>query len=593
MNRIHYRRLLLDYFNDDDLRNLCFELNIDYDVLPGDGKDAKVRELVQYCERHQRMAELREAGRRARPQLDWGTSLPTQTETGWAATAKQEQLFVSEDAIDLSTHIVATYRLRLAEGEGALALHHAFTLLAFDPTIGTWTDTARLDPDLLEEFSGKVLYPLPNDADPNPHVRIAIPVSNIDPIDGGVAQLLAILGVPFTLKAIPHLRLIDLALPSSFTQTLPGPRYGVPGLYERLQASRHRPLLATMLKPRVGLTTEQYAADAKEALLGGVDIILDDEVMGSSSRSSVRSRVRALRQVIAEVEDATGEPKAYAVNATTSAARIEQLALELQDLGADALYVNPVTMGFTILELLRATPGLALPLLCCRAMHGVLTRNRDHGIAMSVLLKLARLCGADAMHVGSVRGKLPHTIVGDTKQVMANVRALRGRLRQVEAALPIVSGGLHPGNLAWTVESLGRELIIQAGSGVLAHPLGPRAGARAMRLVANAVCAGTPWVDLARSHEEVQAAFRAWGYVVSDQVLSYEARPPTQQEAERRTQLLITVASLQGQLQQLERSIEASGGLAQAPLDIWNEVEAVRRSLTLAQTDLERLGGHE
>jgi len=59
------RRLLDESFNETELRNLCFDLGIDYESLPGDGKSAKARELVMYCERHKRLAELQKAIRQA------------------------------------------------------------------------------------------------------------------------------------------------------------------------------------------------------------------------------------------------------------------------------------------------------------------------------------------------------------------------------------------------------------------------------------------------------------------------------------------------------------------------------------------------
>lgn len=500
-----------------------------------------------------------------------------------------DRLFIAEDEIDLADHIIATYRLQVKDNDQGLKLHDALSLLAFDPTIGTWTDSVRTTPGLIDQFAGKVLHPFPREEDHAPLVRIAIPMENLDPQDGGIPQLLGILGVPFTLKAIYQLRLVDLSLPASFIKALPHPRHGVAGVYGRWGLLQQRPILATMLKPRVGLSTEQYVADVREALLGGIDIIFDDEVMGSSSISTVRDRVTAMRQVIAEVQEITGMRKGYAANATTSVARLATFAQELQELGADALYVNPITTGFSALELLRSHPGLELPLLCCRALHGVFTRNRDHGISMYVLLKLARLCGADAMHVGSMKGKRPHAIVGDSSQVKNNVKALQRGLKGTAPALPIVSGGLHPGNLAWTVQELGTDIIIQAGSGVLGHPQGPQAGARALRTVADGICAGRSLLDLAGEHEEVSTAFQAWGYVFNDTVLEYEQESSTEQKEQRRRHLSAQIVRHQANLSKLEQQIAHHGGLMNTPLAIWNDLEDTKRALDEAQTELNHL----
>ena len=47
------RRLLVDYFDYEELRTLCFDLDLDYEFLPGEGKGAKVRELVAYMQRRE------------------------------------------------------------------------------------------------------------------------------------------------------------------------------------------------------------------------------------------------------------------------------------------------------------------------------------------------------------------------------------------------------------------------------------------------------------------------------------------------------------------------------------------------------------
>jgi tetratricopeptide (TPR) repeat protein len=61
------RDILSTYFNVDELRNLCFDLNILYEDLGGEGKSGKARELVAYCQRRDRLAELEAACRRLRP----------------------------------------------------------------------------------------------------------------------------------------------------------------------------------------------------------------------------------------------------------------------------------------------------------------------------------------------------------------------------------------------------------------------------------------------------------------------------------------------------------------------------------------------
>ncbi len=52
-----------------ELQDLCFELEIDYEDLPGEGQSAKARELVTYCKRRGLLAALVERVIRDRPHL--------------------------------------------------------------------------------------------------------------------------------------------------------------------------------------------------------------------------------------------------------------------------------------------------------------------------------------------------------------------------------------------------------------------------------------------------------------------------------------------------------------------------------------------
>jgi len=61
------RRALADLFDMEELRTLCYDLGVDYDNLPGEGKPAKARELVKLVERGGHLAELVDAIYHERP----------------------------------------------------------------------------------------------------------------------------------------------------------------------------------------------------------------------------------------------------------------------------------------------------------------------------------------------------------------------------------------------------------------------------------------------------------------------------------------------------------------------------------------------
>ena len=76
INQTELRKILIDHFNDDELRDLCFDLDrscigIDYDDLPGEGRRGKVRELIKYAKRHNCITELVKMCRDLRSYASW------------------------------------------------------------------------------------------------------------------------------------------------------------------------------------------------------------------------------------------------------------------------------------------------------------------------------------------------------------------------------------------------------------------------------------------------------------------------------------------------------------------------------------------
>ena len=63
-------RAIDDSFSEDDLRDLCFELQLDFENLPGTIKKAKARELVIHFDRRKRINVLVAAFRELRPNVD-------------------------------------------------------------------------------------------------------------------------------------------------------------------------------------------------------------------------------------------------------------------------------------------------------------------------------------------------------------------------------------------------------------------------------------------------------------------------------------------------------------------------------------------
>lgn len=80
------RRNLETYFSLEELKTLCFDLNITYDNLPGDTLTAKSRELINYSQRNGRISALITLCAEQRTQVDWWLGLEVYRETAVSVT---------------------------------------------------------------------------------------------------------------------------------------------------------------------------------------------------------------------------------------------------------------------------------------------------------------------------------------------------------------------------------------------------------------------------------------------------------------------------------------------------------------------------
>lgn len=88
------REILSSRFSEDELRTLCFDLGIDYDDLPDQGKVNKARELISYHQRRNQLHRLIETGRATRTDIVW----PDLAESPkHSSSATQPQCFATQD----------------------------------------------------------------------------------------------------------------------------------------------------------------------------------------------------------------------------------------------------------------------------------------------------------------------------------------------------------------------------------------------------------------------------------------------------------------------------------------------------------------
>ena len=399
--------------------------------------------------------------------------------------------------------LLATYYFRPKEGVDAA---YAANAIREEQTTGTWTDLSTVNEETayVHALDGSVedLVELP---DGGYLTKICFPHEIFE--KGNIPQYLSVLaGNLFGLGKLEAVRLLDIDLPENLAGC--GPKFGIDGIRKIVGTEVScRPHIGTIIKPKVGLNPKDTARVAYEAALGGLDLIKDDETLTNQTFCPLFDRLEAVMDALDRAKDETGKQVLYAVNVTTGGDRIVELAHKAVSAGANMLMVDVLTAGFSAIQALAEAPGINVPIHVHRTMHGALTRNPHHGIAMRPIAKLVRSAGGDQLHTGSVSGKMG----SKAGEVIADNREITKPLSYLKPVFPVSSGGLHPGKVAAEIAKLGTDIVLQAGGGIHGHPEGTTAGTRAMLQAAEAAILGIPAREYAASHPELAAALAKWG----------------------------------------------------------------------------------
>jgi ribulose-bisphosphate carboxylase large chain len=377
-----------------------------------------------------------------------------------------------------------------------IPLDEAMGGVAAESSIGTWTELTTVKP-YVNELQARVYEIAGNEC------RIAYPIELFEP--GNMANILSsVAGNVFGLEALGSLRLNDIRFPEKIVKGFEGPRYGIDGI-RKLLGVEGRPLVGTIIKPKLGLRTDDHAKVAYDAWSGGCDIIKDDENLSSQAFNPFEERLVSTLEMRDRVEEETGERKVYMVNVTAETEEMLRRAEMVQDQDGRYAMVDILTVGWAALQTLRER-GLELVLHAHRAGHAAFTRSAVHGINMRVIAKVARVLGVDQLHVGTAVGKMAET----REEVHENIKALKEPMYGLKRVLPVASGGLHPGHVPDLIEIFGTDFVIQAGGGIHGHPDGSMAGAMAVRQAVDARLGGYSLKEYAKDHKELARALETW-----------------------------------------------------------------------------------
>jgi len=378
-----------------------------------------------------------------------------------------------------------------------VSLKKAAGAVAAESSIGTWTELTTVKP-YVKKLAANVFSIEGN------IVKIAYPIELFE--FGNVPNILSsVAGNVFGLRALKNLRLNDIDFPKELIRSFKGPKYGIEGIRNLLKFY-DRPLVGTIIKPKLGLKTSDHAKVAYKAWIGGCDIVKDDENLSSQRFNSFEDRVVKTLEIRDKAKEETGERKVYMVNITAETKEMLKRAEFVLKHGGEYVMVDILTCGFAALQTLREH-DFNLVIHAHRAGHAAFTKNSKHGISMRVVAKTARMIGVDQLHVGTVVGKMFEM----REEVVENCEALKMEMAGLKQVLPVASGGLHPGLVPSLIGFFGKDFVIQAGGGIHGHKDGTIAGARAMQQAVDASLKGIPLSEYAKTHRELGVALQIWG----------------------------------------------------------------------------------
>ena len=335
-------------------------------------------------------------------------------------------------------------------------------------------------------------------------VTIEFPFDNIGP---NLPTLLAtVCGNLYELAELSGIKLLDLELPAAFAERYPGPQFGIVGT-RKLAGVQGRPIMGTIVKPSVGLTPAQTAELVRTLGEAGIDFIKDDELQADSPHSPLNERVAAVMPVINELADRSGKKVMYAFNVTDDLEAMRRHHDTVVAAGGTCVMVSIHSVGLGSLAEFRRHSQL--PIHGHRNGWGLYTRHPLLGVEYPAWQKLWRLAGADQLHVNGLQNKFWEP---DDSVVRSIKACLTPMFCPDDTAMPVVSSGQWGGQAPETYRQTGTlDVMYLAGGGILAHPMGPAAGLRALQQAWDAAVNGIELNEHAKTHPELRATITKFG----------------------------------------------------------------------------------
>ncbi|OGP07550.1 MAG: hypothetical protein A2048_08370 [Deltaproteobacteria bacterium GWA2_45_12] len=334
--------------------------------------------------------------------------------------------------------------------------------------------------------------------------RIAHPLINFGPHIPNLLSAVAGEGA-FYCPGVTCLRITNLHFPSSFLKLFEGPQFGLSGIREKLKVF-DRPIFVGVVKPNIGLDSQDFSDTAYASFLGGLDIAKDDEMLANPPASSFEERIKKSALAARKAERITGKNKMYLANITDEIDEMMGLVQKATLLGADMVMVNAFFTGMSGLRHVRR--HCKLPIMSHFTGMALYDRVLFFGMDGVVTTKLQRLLGADIIGLPGFGERMQTT----DEQVLKNMEACLESMGNIKPSLPIPGGSDWAGTLPKLFEKIGHtDFGFIAGRGVFNHPDGPEGGAKSLNEAWEAISQKISLEKYAETHPALGKALKMFG----------------------------------------------------------------------------------
>lgn len=415
-----------------------------------------------------------------------------------------------------SKRVLASYLI-----ETAYPLDYAAEVMAGEQSTGTFVKVPGETAELKEQHGARVVsitelekvkHPsLPGSRIPNQKkwaaseyqraiVVLSFPYDNFGP---SIPNLLStVAGNLYELGEFSGLKLIDIELPQDFAEKYPGPQFGIAGT-RKLTGVEKSPLIGTIIKPSIGLQTEDYKPIVRQLAEAGIDFIKDDELCANPAFAPLEQRVKVIMEEIERAADRIGKKLMYAFNITGDIEELRRNHDLVLEAGGTCVMVCINSVGFAGTSYLRKYSQL--PIHGHRTQWGAMSRSPLLGMSFTVFQKLARLAGVDHLHTNGLDNKFSE----DNDTVVQAIKDCLTPFMGGYEVMPVLSSAQWAASAIPTYDAVSTTDVIHlAGGGILAHPSGSAAGVLSMRQGWEAAVKGIPLGDYAKQHPELEQAIK-------------------------------------------------------------------------------------